>query len=101
MSEFGEFEVKDNSGSTVAEEGTATTTVQSVPSSPGNIIAGLSSWNDGSVPLEISFDGGTTYFKQDKKSFFSHNVKGEVRQLQVRTASGTAGFRFILNLEEY
>jgi hypothetical protein len=96
-----QFEQKDNQGSTVAVNGTATTVVANVPAVAGNIISGFSVWNDGAVPLQISFDGGTTFHDHDKKSFMSHNIKGEPRQLQVKTASSTAAYRILFNLEDH
>jgi hypothetical protein len=97
----GQFEQKDNLGSTVAFNGTATTTPANVPAVAGNIISGFSIWNDGGVSIQISFDGGTTFHDHDKKSFLSHNIKGEPTQLIFKTVSSSAAYRVVINFEDF
>jgi hypothetical protein len=97
----GTREIEDNEGVSTSFSGTATTSVANVPVSADKVISGASIWNDGTVPLQISFDGGTSFHDQDKKSFMSHNIKGNVTQLQVKTAATTADYRIIINFEEY
>lgn len=100
LSGGGVVETEDNCGSTVAYAGTATTSVASVPAVAGAVIGGVAIWNDGNVPLQVSFDGGTTFHDQSKKSFLSQNVHGEPTQIQVKTASSTAAYRMIINYED-
>lgn len=92
-------EIADNDGSTVAYSGTATTTVSNVPSTPGNVISGISLWN-GLTEVEVSFDGGTTYIPIGRRAFFSHNVKGQITQFKIKTASGTSDWDALINFEE-
>jgi len=97
----GQFEYKDNLGSTVPINGTATTTPANVPAADGFIISGFSIWNDGVVPIEISFDNGVTFHSHDKKAFWSHNVKGQPLHLVFKTLSSTAAYRIVINFEDF
>jgi hypothetical protein len=96
----GEFEIRDNEGSSEVESGTATTTPTAYPTTPGNIISGVS-LQVGLTDIQISFDGGTTYFNVERRGFFSHNVKGNITQVTLKTLSGTSDFELLLNLEDY
>ncbi|MCP3684544.1 MAG: hypothetical protein GY861_17905 [bacterium] len=96
-----EFETTDNLGSSEAFSGTATTSVANVPAVADKVISGISIWNKSSTELQVSFDGGSTFHDHDKKAFMSHNVKGEPTQIQVKTASGTADYKMIINFEVY
>ena len=100
VDESPDFETKDNDGRTQAYSGTATTSVASVPSSAGEKIAGASIFNNGSVDLLVSFDGGTSFLALGRKSFFSKNIKGQPTQLQVKTNSGTSAYEIAINFEE-
>jgi len=93
-------ETRDNDGRSEAFSGTATTSVANVPSSAGQIISGVAIWNDATIGLQVSYDGGTSFHDHDKKSFTSHNVKGNITQLQVKTAASTADYRMIINFED-
>lgn len=92
-------EIKDNEGSSVAYSGTATTTPADVPSSPGNIISGVSIFN-GLNDIQVSFDGGSTYITIGRRAFFSHNVKGEITQFKIKTPSATSDWEALVNFEE-
>lgn len=92
-------EIKDNEGSTVAYSGTATTTAANVPATAGNIISGALVENTGSNDLEVSYDGGTTYYTLLKKQFVSWDIKGEITQLVVKTPTGTTTYQALINFE--
>jgi hypothetical protein len=93
-------EIQDNLGSSVVYSGTATTTPANVPSSAGNIISGFILRNSGTNDMQISMDGGTTYFTVDKRGNFSWNVKGEITQVQVKTAVSTTTYELLINFED-
>jgi len=97
----GVTEIEDNAGATVAYSGTATTTPANVPASADKVISGISYWNKSADEYQISFDGGTTYHDVDKKSFNSHDVKGLITQVSIKTAVGTADYKMIINFEDY
>lgn len=93
-------EIKDNLGSTEVFTGTATTTPANVPTVADKIISGFGINNTGSQSIEVSMDGGTTFYTIKKSIFFSWNVKGEILQLVVQTPSGTTDYEMIINFEE-
>lgn len=96
---LGQFEISDNSGSTEAFSVTATTSVQSVPSTPGEIISGfMFSVNGNNV--EISADGGVSFFKLPKDAVGAKDIKGEITQLQVRTSSGSTALELWIDFED-
>ena len=99
-SDGGDQEVQDNVGSTVAYSGTATTTPANVPSSADKIISGIGLENTDSNDMQVSMDGGTTYFTIAKKQFFSWNVKGNITQIQVKTPTSTATYQVVINFED-
>lgn len=92
--------VLDNIGSTVVYSGTATTTPANVPSSAGNIISGIGLDNTGSLAMQVSMDGGTTYKTIGRGEFFSWNVKGEITQIQVKTPTSTSTYEIVINFED-
>lgn len=95
-----EFEIKDNQGSSVPFNGTATTTPQNIPAVAGNVISGFVLSVDGQN-VEVSTDGGSNYYAVPRNGSISWDVKGEITQIQVRTSSGSTGFSGIVNLEDY
>lgn len=96
----GNFEVSDNVGSTVVYSGTATTTPASVPSTPGNAISGFLIENTGTVSMQISMDGGTTFKTIQKRGTFSWNLKGDKKQLVVKTLATTTTYELVINFED-
>ena len=112
MGEFGEFEIADNSGASVVYGGAGTsipnvtTTPANVPAVADKVISGVSitTFNIGGRSLEVSFDGGTTFLRIKKKSFQSIDVKGEPKQLVVKSDAGTIDaneIQFAINFEAY
>ena len=97
--EIGQHEISDICGSTEAFSGTATTIVQDIPSVAGNIISGFMFSVDGNN-VQISADGGVTYFNVPRKATGYKQVKGEITQLKVRTSSGSTGFDFWVDFED-
>ena len=95
-----EFEISDNDGSSVAFNVTATTTFQNVPSVAGNRISGFLFNMDGSN-VEISTDGGTTYFQFPRNATGFKDVKGSPTQIQVRTSSGSTDVSLWIDFETY
>lgn len=96
---FSDHEIVDNEGSSIVYSGTATTTPANVPASAGNIISGFAIKNTGTGDLRISMDGGTTTWTLEKREFFSWNLKGNIRQLIVDTASGSTTYQIVINFE--
>lgn len=94
------FEISDNEGSTVVYSGTATTTPANVPSSAGAIISGIGVDNTGTLDLLVSMDGGTTYKTIGRGEFFAWDVKGDIKQLSVKTNTSTTTYEIVLNLEK-
>lgn len=94
-------ETSDNIGSTKAYQGTATTTPSAVPAVAGNVISQMGITNTGSVDIQVSFDGGTTYTNLLKKEFLSWDVKGEIQQLYVKTLTSTTTYDILINFENY
>lgn len=96
---IGQHEVSDNCGSTVAFDGTATTSVSLVPAVAGEAISQIY-FNAIGRNLEVSFDNGTTFYAFDRKDRFTWDVKGEITQLQIRTSSGSSDWSAIINFED-
>lgn len=96
---LGDQEIKDLEGSTVVYSGTATTTPANVPSSAGAIISGALVENTGSLDLQISYDGGTTYFTLGRGENVSWTIKGRITQIKVKTPSSTTTYQAIVNFE--
>ena len=94
-----QFENSDNSGSTIAYSGTATTTPTAVPASPGAGISQAIVKANGSN-LEVSYDGGSTYWPYDNRASLSWDVKGLPTQLFFRTSSGSTDYDALINFEE-
>lgn len=94
------FEISDNVGSTVVYSGTANTTPANVPSSAGNVISGIGVDNTGSLDMQISMDGGTTYKTVGRGEFFSWDVKGQIKQVQVKTPTSTSTYEIVINFED-
>lgn len=93
-----QFETSDNDGSTTAFSGTATTTPADIPAVADKVISGFVFQVDGEN-VEISADGGTTYFKVPKKGTGSKDIKGNITQLKVRTSTGTTDYSFWVDFE--
>jgi hypothetical protein len=93
--------VDETKGSSIAYSGTATVTPAGVPGTADKTISGASIWNRSGQNLELSFDGGTTYFSLERKSFVSHAISGEIDQVFVKTLSGTADYEMVINFRDY
>jgi hypothetical protein len=92
-------ETQNNIGTTESYTGTATTTPADVGS--GNVISGAIIVTLGRN-IEVSFDGGSSYFPMPKKSeAVSVDVKGEPTSIKIKTTSGTADYKMILHHEDY
>jgi hypothetical protein len=96
---IGQHEISDNNGTTEGFSGTATTTPANVPLSAGNVISGFM-WAVDGENVEISADGGASYFLLPKKSEGFKDIKGEPTQLIIKTSSGTAGYALWIDFEE-
>jgi len=95
-----QFEGQDNVGRTQVYAGTAGIVESLVPLASGQIISGVGIDNVSNTEFLVSFDGGTSFKTIDKSSFLSWNIKGEIRQLRVKTLSGTADYEIIINFED-
>lgn len=96
--ELPQWETSDNEGSTVSYNGTATTSNSNVPSVSGNVISQFLIIADDNN-LQGSFDGGTTFHSFKKGEAFTWDLKGSETQIVLKTSSGTADWRAVLNLE--
>lgn len=95
-----QFEQVDNAGRTENFSGTATTSPVNVPAVANEKISGyLVVAQDKN--LQVSDDGGTTYFTFDDGDAMAWDVKGEITQIQVKTSSGTADYKIKINFEEF
>lgn len=101
ISSPGDVEIRDNTGSTKAYSGTATTTAANIPATAGNVISGCEIANRGSVDMQVSFDGGATFTTILKKESLSWDVKGNIQQLQIKTAASTTTYDALINFEDY
>jgi hypothetical protein len=93
-------EISDNLGSTVAYTGTATTSVQNVPSVADKVISGFGLTVSGNN-VQISVDGGTTFFNVPRRGSITWDVKGEIQQLQIKTSFGSTDFDLLINFEDF
>lgn len=94
-------ETSDNVGSTKAYQGTASTTPSLVPAVADKVISQMGVTNTGSVDLQISFDNGLTYTNLLKKEFLSWDVKGNIKQLYVKTLASTTTYDILINFEDF
>lgn len=97
--EIAQFEISDNAGRTEAFSVTATTTPQSVPAVAGEQISGFLFSIEGR-DVEISTDGGTSYFPFPRDAQGAKDVKGEITQLSVRTSAGSATVNLWIDFED-
>ena len=111
----GQFELKDNAGSTVVYGGpggtsiaTLTTSDTNVPTAADKIISGyqIQVLDGDSNDILISFDDGTTHslIEMKKRNFRSANLKGDIKQLKLKTTAGTIAdskYELIINFEDY
>ena len=95
-----QFDSQDNLGSSVAYGGTATTTPTSIPAVADKKISGFM-FSFSGANIEISTDGGTTYFEFPKNAYGFKNVKGEPTQILIRTTTGTTGYKLWIDFEDY
>ena len=93
-----QFETQDNVGTTIAYSGTATTTAAAVPAVADKVISGFMWVVDGSN-VEISADGGVTFFRLPKNSQGYKDIKGSPQQLRIRTSSGSTGYDLWVDFE--
>ena len=94
-------ETSDNVGSTKAYQGNATSTPSQVPAIANNVISQAGITNTGSTDLQISFDNGVTYTNLLKKEFLSWDVKGKIKQLFVKTNTGSTSYDILINFEDF
>jgi len=95
-----QFDTQDNIGSSVAFSGTATTTPASVPGAPDKVISGFM-FSFAGANIEISTDGGTSYFEFPKNAYGYRDVKGSPTQILIRTTTGTTGYKLWIDFEDY
>lgn len=93
------FEINDNDGSTVGFSGTATTSITDIPSVADKRISGFMFTVDGEN-IQISADGGTTYFDVPKKGNGAKDIKGDITQLKIRTSTGTTDYSLWVDFED-
>jgi len=89
----------DNTGRTEAFTGTATTTVQSIPLVAGEVISSFVFAVDGKN-VKISADDELSFFNVPDKGMGSKDVKGGIKQLQVKTSSGSTDFDLWVDFKE-
>lgn len=97
------FETVDASGTTAHFNGTVTTSPANVPSSAGNVIAELLIHNTSTLPtvnLLVSFDGGTTFKTIKPDGVLIWSPKGGLKQIRIKSSTGTASYEIIMNREE-
>ena len=85
-----------NEGGTENFSGTLNTTAIQIPSSADKIISGFLIVADGSN-IEFSDDGGSTWFPLERRERISWDAKGLIKQISLRTSSGTADYRAKIN----
>lgn len=99
------MEVQDLSGTTAHFTGTVGTISVALPSSPGNIISEVVIKCPFQTPttkqLQVSFDGGVTYFTLDPGEFIGWSVKGKRRQIHIKGAVVGVVYDVIMNREGY
>lgn len=96
---FPQFESEDNIGSTRGYSGVATVVAANVPAVAGKAISGFM-WAIDGENLEISADGGLTFFKVPKKSEGFKDIKGRPTQLIVKTSVATCGYSLWIDFED-
>ena len=98
----GQFETTDRVGTTTHFNGTATTTPALIPSVAGDSIAEVLIRNLLSNPtadrLEVSFDG-SEYFTLNRSEHIVWGVKGDLKQIYVRSTQNTCDYQIIMNRE--
>lgn len=100
------FEQTDKAGSTQHFNGTMNTSSAPIPLVAGNVISefffnvpaqGGSSNDEG----QISLDGGINFISFRKGDGFAFSIKGDIRQVFVKSNSGNVDYQIILNFEDY
>lgn len=94
-----QFEQQDNVGTTIHISGTATTTPTDYPSSPGNKIQRLMLDNLGNKTIKFSVDGGTNYKSVVKGGAIVKTLRGNIRQIKIKTDSSTSEFDGFIDAE--
>jgi hypothetical protein len=97
-----QFETTDLVGSTTHFSGTATTTPVQLPGSPSTVISEVLIRNTNSTglqKLQVSFDGGTSYFDIEQGDTLIWGPKGEITSVYIRSSSGTVSYQLIMNRE--
>ena len=94
-----QFETEDNAGRTENFSGTATTTVSQIPAVAGESISGYLFIAD-ERNIELSDDGGITFFPVKNGEAIIWDVKGNITQLHVRSTGGNRDYRCKINFEE-
>ena len=86
-------------GTTDHFNGTATTSPANVPASAGNAITSVmvKNTNSANINLQVSFDGGSTFYDIERGEVLSGEPKGSLTQFIVQTASSTATYQSIVN----
>jgi len=93
------FEIRDKRGTTEHFSGTATTTPQTIPAVAGFELQTVMIDNLGNKDIYVSFDGGTNFKTVVKWGSLVKTIKGNVKQFQVKTISGTSDFDGIMDRE--
>jgi len=90
----------DDSGATTAFTGTATTAVQSIPATADKVISSVTFAVDGKN-VQISADNEESFFNVPDKSMGSKDIRGGIRQIQIKTSSGSTDFDFWIDFKEH
>jgi hypothetical protein len=99
------FELEDTKGSTEQFNGSVTTAID-IPSVADKVISELIIQNVSKASrkvLQLSFDGGSTYFDISRFGHLAWTLKGpDMRQVRIKSSDGTAvDYQAIINFEEY
>jgi hypothetical protein len=97
-----QFEISDLAGTVTHFSGVATTVAVQIPAVPSTVIAEvlIRNTNDfGSDKLQVSFDGGVSYFDIDTKDALACGPKGQITSIHIRSSSGSVNYQVIMNRE--
>jgi len=97
-----QFETQDLDGTTDHFNGTVNTTPINVPSVAGGVIAEVMLHvprQPGSAIIEISFDGGVSYFEVEERNTIVVPTKGGITQIKIKSGGGTRSYQIIMNRE--
>lgn len=102
----GQVEVRDQYGVTEHYNDTYTTSPTNVPPSAGGLIAEVlidvvepEEDDDGDKHLLVSFDNGTTFKRLYIGSHLTWTPKGQIKQLVIKSSSGSIYAEILMNRE--